>query len=430
MQPVGVVGIIGCVLLGRNGGKDLKMRAEIISIGTELLLGEIVDTNTQFLATQLSSLGIDLYFTSAVGDNSERLAGVFRQAWQRSDLIITTGGLGPTQDDITRDAIAGLLGEKPEVNEELKQHIVNFFARRGLEMPLSNIRQATLIPSAVALPNPQGTAPGWWVEKEGRIIVAMPGPPGEMQFMWQNEVFPRLQKRTGAIILSRMVKTFGISEAKVDELLADLTSSTNPTLATYAKLDGIYLRIAAKAERPEEAQEMISRREADVRAIMGDVVWGVDDETQEGIVGQLLVAKGLTLAVAESFTGGFLTHTLANAPGSERYFKGGLIATSDEVKVALGLEPNLVTGKASAEVATAMAVLARRKLDASIGIGIEGESSPEAVSGMVPGTVFIAIDSEQIKLHQVQSYSGRLYQMRRRAAYYALLDLMKLLRAM
>ena len=406
------------------------MRAEIISIGTELLLGEIVDTNTPFLANQLSSLGIDLYFTSAVGDNPERLAGVFRQAWQRSDLIITTGGLGPTQDDITRDAIAGLLGEKPEVNEELKQQIVNFFARRGLEMPLSNIRQATLIPSAVAIPNPQGTAPGWWVEKEGRIIVAMPGPPGEMQFMWQNEVFPRLQKRTGAIILSRMVKTFGISEAKVDELLADLTSSTNPTLATYAKLDGIYLRIAAKAERPEEAQEMISRREADVRAIMGDVVWGVDDETQEGIVGQLLVAKGLTLAVAESFTGGFLTHTLANAPGSERYFKGGLIATSDEVKVALGLEPNLVTGKASAEVATAMAVLARQKLDASIGIGIEGESSPEAVSGMVPGTVFIAIDSEQIKLHQVQSYSGRLYQMRRRAAYYALLDLMKLLRAM
>lgn len=429
MQPVGVAGIIGCTLLGRNSGKDLKMRAEIISIGTELLLGEIVDTNTQFLATQLSSLGIDLYFASAVGDNSARLAGVFRQAWQRSDLIITTGGLGPTQDDITRDAIAGLLGEKLEVSEELKQHIVNFFARRGLEMPASNIRQAMLIPSAVALPNPQGTAPGWWVGKEGRIIVAMPGPPGEMQFMWQNEVLPRLQKKTGAVILSRMVKTFGVSEAKVDELIADLTSSSNPTLATYAKLDGIYIRIAAKAERPEEAQAMISRREAEVRAIMGDAVWGVDDETQEGIAGQLLAAKGLTLAVAESFTGGFMTHTLASVPGSERYFKGGLIATSNEGKVALGLEPHLVTGKASAEVAAAMAVLARQKLDASIGIGIEGESNPEAASGMVPGTVFIAIDSEQIKQHQVQSYSGRLYQMRRRAAYYALFDLMKLLRS-
>lgn len=406
------------------------MRAEIISIGTELLLGEIVDTNTPFLADQLSSLGIDLYFTSAVGDNSARLAGVFRQAWQRSELIITTGGLGPTQDDITRDAIAGLLGEKLEVSEELKQHIVDFFARRGLEMPPSNIRQATLIPSAVAIPNPQGTAPGWWVEKEGRIIVAMPGPPGEMQFMWQNEVFPRLQKRTGAIILSRMVKTFGMSEAKVDELLADLTASTNPTLATYAKLDGIYLRIAAKAEKSEEAQEMISRREAEVRAILGDIVWGVDDETQESIVGQLLVAKGLSLVVAESFTGGFLTHTLASAPESQRYFKGGLIATSDEVKVALGLESNLVTGEASAEVATAMAILARHQFGASIGVGIEGERAPEAISGMVPGTVFIATDSEQINHHTVRSYSGRLYQMRRRAAYYALFDLMKLLRSM
>ena len=406
------------------------MRAEIISIGTELLLGEIVDTNTPYLANQLSSLGIDLYFTSAVGDNAARLAGALNQAWQRSELIITTGGLGPTQDDITRDGIAGLLGEKLEVVSELKQNLIDFFARRGLEMPTSNIRQATIIPSAVAILNPQGTAPGWWVEKDGRIIVAMPGPPGEMQFMWQNEILPRLQKRAGAVILSRMVKTFGVSEAKVDELLADLTASSNPTLATYAKLDGIYLRIAAKADKLESAQEMISKREAEVRAILGDIIWGVDDETHEGVVGQLLMTKGLSLAVAESFTGGFLTHTLASTPGSERYFKGGLIATSDEVKVALGLDPKMVTGKANAEVATAMAILARRKLGASIGIGIEGESSPEAVSGMVPGTVLVAIDSEQIKQHQVQSYSGRLYQMRRRAAYYALFDLMKLLRSM
>jgi nicotinamide-nucleotide amidase len=406
------------------------MRAEIISIGTELLLGEIVDTNTPYLANQLSSLGIDLYFTSAVGDNTARLAGALRQAWQRSELVITTGGLGPTQDDITRDGVAGLLGEKLEVVPELKQNLIDFFARRGLEMPSSNIRQATLIPSAVAILNPQGTAPGWWAEKDGRIIVAMPGPPGEMQFMWQNEILPRLQKRTGAVILSRMIKTFGVSEAKVDELLADLTASSNPTLATYAKLDGIYLRIAAKADKLEAAQEMISKRETEVRAILGDIVWGVDDETHEGVVGQLLMTKGLSLAVAESFTGGFLTHTLASTPGSERYFKGGLIATSGEVKVALGLEPKMVTGKANAEVATAMAILARRKLGASIGIGIEGESSPEAISGMVPGTVFVAIDSEQLKLHQVQSYSGRLYQMRRRAAYYALFDLMKLLRSM
>jgi nicotinamide-nucleotide amidase len=406
------------------------MKAEIISIGTELLLGEIVDTNTPYLAGQLSVLGIDLYFTSAVGDNPSRLQGVLKQAWDRSDIILTTGGLGPTQDDLTRDAIASLLGEKQTVDPQLKQNLINFFARRGLEMPASNVKQAALIPSSTALVNPQGTAPGWWVEKEGKIIVAMPGPPSEMQYMWENQVLPRLQKKTGAVILTRMVKTFGVSEAKVDEMMADLTPSPNPTLATYAKLDGIYVRIAAKADKEAEARAMIDKREADIRAILGDIIWGVDDETQEGVVGKLLLDRGLSLAVAESFSGGFLTHTLGTAADSERYFKGGLIAATSEVKVALGLEPKLAQGEDRAGVARAMAVLVRQKLDATVGIGIEGEGGrAEPESGMVPGTVFIAIDSDVANWHTVQSYSGRLYQMKRRAAYYALFDLMKLLRA-
>lgn len=404
------------------------MKAEIISIGTELLLGEIVDTNTSFLAGQLSVLGIDLYFTSAVGDNPARLQGVLKQAWDRSDIIFTTGGLGPTQDDLTRDAIAALLGEELKVDPQLKQELINFFARRGLEMPASNVRQATLIPSSTALVNPQGTAPGWWVEKEGKIIVSMPGPPGEMQYMWENQVLPRLQKRAGAAILTRMIKTFGTSEAKVDEMLADLTPSPNPTLATYAKLDGIYIRIAAKAETEEEAREMIARREADVRAILGDIIWGVDDDSQEGVAGRMLLEEGLSLAVAESFTGGFLTHMLGTAADSERYFKGGLVAATSEVKIALGLDPNLANSEDKAEVARAMAVLARQKMGATVGIGIEGESGVEPESGMVPGTVFIAIDSEKADLHTVRSYSGRLYQMKRRAAYYALFDLVKLLK--
>jgi nicotinamide-nucleotide amidase len=404
------------------------MKAEIISIGTELLLGEIVDTNTPYLATQLPLLGIDLYFTSAIGDNPNRLLGAFTQAWQRSDLILTTGGLGPTQDDITRDAIAAMLGEKLTVDPGIKALIEEFFARRGLEMPQSNVRQATVIPSATAIRNPQGTAPGWWVEKEGKIIVCMPGPPSEMQYMWEHEVLPRLQKKTGSALVTRMVKTFGVSEAKVDEMLADLTPSPNPTLATYAKLDGIYLRIAAKAETPEKAREIIAGREADVKALLGDIIWGFDDDTQEGVAGKMLAEKGLTLAVAESFTGGFLINLLANTPGSDCFFRGGLIAANDEVKVALGLNPALVSGKSSEEVSKAMAVLVRQKFGASVGIGIEGEAKPETESGMIPGTVFIATDSDEAGLHSVQSYSGRLYQMRRRAGYYALFDLMKMLR--
>ncbi len=403
------------------------MKAEILSIGTELLLGEIVDTNTPFLANQLSLLGIDLFFTSAVGDNPGRLSGALRQAWERSDVIITTGGLGPTQDDITRETIAGLFKEEPAVDPALKQSIVDYFAQRGIEMPASNIKQAVLVPSAAAIPNSRGTAPGWWVERDGRIIVAMPGPPGEMQFMWQNQVFPRMQRKTGAIILSRMLKTFSLTEAKVDELVTPLMSSPNPTLATYAKLDGIYLRIAAKAARRPEAEELISRHEADIKKILGDAIWGADDETQESVVGQLLTTRGLTLAVAESFTSGYLAHTLASAPGSRSYFKGGIVAATDEVKVVLGIDAGLVAGEPSAELAVAMASLARQKLGASIGIGIEGYSEP--VGGTLPGTVFIAIDRESIDEPVVQRYSGRLYQMKKRAAYYALFDLMKLLRS-
>ncbi|MFC2066933.1 CinA family nicotinamide mononucleotide deamidase-related protein [Chloroflexota bacterium] len=401
------------------------MRAEIISIGTELLLGEIVDTDSQFLANQLPLLGIDLCFISSVGDNYERLSTVLRRAWERSELILTTGGLGPTQDDITREAIAGLFGEDMQVVPELKQNIVDYFAQRGVEMSPNNIKQATLIPSSKAIHNLQGTACGWWVEKDGRIIIAMPGPPNELQYIWNNEVFPRLQRRSGAIISSRVIKTFGLAEAKIDELVAPLISSPNPTLATYAKLDGVHLRITAKASQAKEAQEMLSQREADVRAVLGDCVWGVDDETLESIVGKLLVAKGLSLAVAESFTDGFLTHTLASDHQSRCYFKGGLIAISDEAKVALGLAPGLVTGKATAEIAAAMASLARRKFDAGIGIGIDGYT--DAAGDVVLDRVFIATDSGPTEQHIAQCYSGRQRHMKRRAAYHALFDLKRLL---
>ncbi len=401
------------------------MKSEIISIGTELLLGEITDTNTPFIAGQLATLGIDLYYTSAVGDNYERLLGALRQAWQRSDLIITTGGLGPTQDDITRDAIAGLLGEKMEVDPGLKQSITDFFVRRGLEMPEGNIRQATLIPSATAIINPLGTAPGWWVEKEGRILAALPGPPGEILPMWQKEVFPRLEKRSGAIILSRTIKSWGLSEAKVDELVAPFLSATNPTVATYAKSDGIHLRITAKAVDKEAASKIVSERESDIRGILGDHIWGVDNETLEGVVGQLLVSQGLTLAVAESFTGGFLAYTLTGVPESSSFFKGGIIATADDIKTAWGLKPELPSGEAGTETAARMASLARAKLKADIGIGVDLHSEPDGETAI--GRVSVAIDTGQGGQSKVQSYSGRPRQLVRRATQHALFHLRNLL---
>jgi nicotinamide-nucleotide amidase len=398
------------------------MKAEIIATGTELLLGEVTDTNTSFLAQQLASLGIDLYFTSSVGDNYERLLGVLKCAWQRSDIILTTGGLGPTQGDITREAIAGLFGEKMEVDPVLKLAMEKFFAERGIEMTPNNLKQAMLIPSAQAIPNPRGTAPGWWAEKEGRIIIAMPGPPAEMQPMWQSHIAPALQKRAGAIILSRTLKTFGLPESTVDERLAALLKSPNPTLASYAKQDGIQLRITAKADTLEKARSMISQHEKSVRNVIGDYIWGADDDVLENIVGKMLIAKKLSLAVAESFTGGSLIQLLSRAPENRLFFKGGFFTASDEAKISLGL----VWGSGGAgNIAKAMASLARDKFQADIGIGIEGHT--ETVDNIQMAKAYIAVVGPKPMLPLVRDFSGRFTQVIGRIAYQALFELRKYL---
>ncbi|MFC2050902.1 CinA family nicotinamide mononucleotide deamidase-related protein, partial [Chloroflexota bacterium] len=291
------------------------MKTEIISIGTELLLGEITNTDSAYLARQLPLLGLDLNFISTVGDNQSRLIETLKQAWQRSDIIITTGGLGPTQDDITREAVAEFLGEEPMIDNTLVQKFEELFRYYKIEMPQSNIKQATVIPSAKIIQNPQGTAPGWWIERDNRILITMPGPPREMQLMWTKEILPRLQQKVASsVIVSKTLKIFGLTEAEVDERASLFLSATNPTLATYAKTDGIYLRITAKTDSEDKAKELIAKREADIRAIFNDYIWGTDSDSLESIVGTLLTAKGLSLATMESYTGGFLANILTNVP--------------------------------------------------------------------------------------------------------------------
>jgi nicotinamide-nucleotide amidase len=401
------------------------MKAEIISIGTELLLGEIVDTNTPYLADQLALLGIDLYYSSAVGDNYQRLLDVFKRAWQRSDIIICTGGLGPTQDDLTRETIAGLLGEEPVVDSELKEELVSFFTQRGATMTQNNTKQATLIPSSVALRNPRGTAPGWWVEKDGHLIIAMPGPPSEMHYMWTNQVLPRLQKKTETVIVSRTLKTFNVGESAAEAQITHLVTSTNPTLATYAKPDGVYLRIAAKAANREEANKLISRMENDVRDIVGEYIWGVDNDSWETVVADLLIKRNLSLAVADSFSGGLLAHALSEESSADGCFRGGLVAKSTESREALGISPSLLREGDHSKMATAMAALARRTFCADIGIGIEGYV--ETTENAATDHIFIAIESEKAGFHIVQSHSRRHPQMKARSGYYALADLRTLL---
>ena len=276
------------------------MRAEILSCGTELLLGHITDTNATYLAQSLASLGVDLYFVSQVGDNQGRIVETLRRAWERSDLIIMTGGLGPTEDDLARESISALLGETMQVDPRLEAELRGMFAARHATMPERNIKQATLIPSAQALPNPRGTAPGWMVEKDGRIIVAMPGVPREMYYMWEHEVVPRLSPYTGGLIFTRILRVWGLGESTVEEQLDALLHNTNPTIATYAKSDAVDVRITAKAETHERAEQLVAEMETQARQILGHHIFGVDKETLQSVVARHLTERNQWLAVMES----------------------------------------------------------------------------------------------------------------------------------
>ena len=404
------------------------MKAEIISIGTELLLGEITDTNASFLASQLPGLGIDLYWISQVGDNQARLVKTLKRAWQRSDLILTTGGLGPTEDDITREAIAELMGEKLKPVPALERELRDFFGRLRREMPLSNLKQATLIPSAGVIRNAGGTAPGWWVEKDNHIIVAMPGPPREMQPMWQNEVLPRLrQKAGGAIIVSRTLKTFGLTEAHVAEMVSPMLSSANPTLGVYAKADGIYLRLAAKAQSQREAEAMIVQGEAKLRPILGEHIWGTDSDTLEAVVGRLLAERKSSLAVMESYTGGLLAATIIESPEVTPYFKGGLVALSDEARVAYGVDFRLIAehGSESAEMAQAMAEAARSCLGTAIGVGITGADELDKAEARPFGTFHIGVVDSGKRRVVTGRYPGNRARVKRWTVSAALFELKK-----
>ncbi len=370
------------------------MRAEILSCGTELLLGHITDTNATYLAQSLAALGIDLYFVSQVGDNQGRIVETLRHAWERSDLIIMTGGLGPTEDDLARESISALLGETMQVDPQLEADLRAMFATRNSRMPERNVKQATLIPSAQALPNPLGTAPGWWVEKDSHIIVAMPGVPREMYRMWEQEAIPRLTPYTGGLIFTRILRVSGLGESAVEERLDEVLHSNNPTIATYAKSDAIDVRITAKAETREKAEEMVAGIEAQVRRHLGHHIFGTDKDTLQSVVGKLLSERNQWLAVMESLTGGLLSSTITDYPSSSKHFTGGIVSYSPDLKVEMGVPREVIEkyGVVSEETARAMAHAVRERLKADYAIGITGIAGPEKQEGKPVGTVHIAIE--------------------------------------
>ncbi len=370
---------------------DIHHRAEIISVGNELLRGEITDTNAGFLASQLPLLGIELNRMTTAGDDIRQLRETLERAQEKADIVLVTGGLGPTADDLTREAIAAVTGEEPTVDAALENNLRQLFGRMRREMPPHNIKQAWLIPSAEALDNPLGTAPGWWVRKNGKTIAAMPGPPREMTIMWRNEVAPRLRKiLSKQVILSRTFKTYGIPEAEVAEMVQSFFESENPSLGIYAHLDGIHLRFVA---RGNDAGQLLRNAGEQLDEIFGSRIWGRDDDSLEGLIGGWLGKTGLTLATIEDGTTGTIANLLSTTPGSARYYRGGLVTGSDATKIAFGVPPEVIAtyGAVSPEVAGIMAAMIRERFSADIGLSTSGISQKSTVKGEPPGLTYVGI---------------------------------------
>ena len=384
------------------------MNAEIIAIGHELLMGEIVDTNTSFLAQELSKAGIPVRWSGIVGDDVADLNHAISQAITRSDVIITTGGLGPTSDDLTREAVATALQEEMTVDPGLLEWLEGVFVARGIEMPRTNIKQATLIPSAETIPNPQGTAPGWWARKNNTHIILLPGPPRELKRMWADTVGPELAHISGVgAVATRTLKTVGFTEGAIDEILSGLFGQKNPYLGIYAHQDGIHLRMIARAPDESEALELIKPMELEIRDKVGDAIWGVDDETPGSRASELLSSLDVTLGVIEGITGGVLASHLTQPGIGASLFKGSLVANADGiVEVPGGLTYSAIdmTGEAAA---LAMANNARTLFSSDYGL---------CVSARGESGYHIAIASEDVQdVTEIKATYARAMTMQRSA---------------
>jgi nicotinamide-nucleotide amidase len=358
------------------------VQAEIVTIGTELLLGEIVDTNSAWIAQRLTTIGLNLFYTTTVGDNLERIVDVLQSSLQRSDIVITTGGLGPTVDDITRDAAAAATGREVLYDEELFQEIARYFAKRHYTMTDNNRKQACLPAGAQVIHNPVGTAPAFLVEHDGHVIICLPGVPHEMRYLMENEVLPYLRQHFGlyGIIKSRTLHTCGIGESTVDSKIGDLMQLSNPTVGTRAHPGQTDVCITAKADSEQEADALIAGVEAELRERLGGFVFGADEQTIGDVVAEALAEKGLRLAVVETSTWGELAQRLSTASKGDRVLTGSLVLPNVESLIKLGVSSDLVKqhGFPSQEVADAAAEQVRQAYETAYGLAIIGPADPGA----------------------------------------------------
>ena len=375
------------------------MICEVVAVGTELLLGQIVDTNSAWLGEQLALSGIDCHRQVKVGDNLGRIVATLREALDRSDAVLVCGGLGPTQDDITREAIADVLGVPLELDDRVAERIAAMFESRGRRMPMNNLRQAEVPVGAVAIAEPQpGTAPGLIcpVGETGKVVYAVPGVPYEMRAIVEQAVLPDLRRRAGetSVILSRTLRTWGDSESGLAERLADrITELDHTGAATLAFLasgiEGLKVRITVKAPDDTSARAALDAEEAELRALLGPIVFGVDDDTMESAVARLLDARQLTIGFAESLTGGLIASRFTDVAGVSGVFRGGVVSYASEVKFELLDVPEGPV--VCAEAAEAMAAGARLVLGADVGLATTGVAGPAEQDGQPVGTVFVGV---------------------------------------
>lgn len=370
--------------------------AELIAVGTELLLGNIANTDAQMISEGLSQLGINVYYHTVVGDNPQRVRDAVEIARKRADILITTGGLGPTCDDLTKVAIAQAFGKELVFHEESAQRIRDRFAALGRPITENNYQQAMIPEGATVLPNDWGTAPGVAFEADGTHVILLPGPPRECEMMFRHRAVPYLKALADGVIVSRTIKTFGIGESAAEAKLRDLMNALhNPTLAPYAKPTGTELRITAHAQTEEEALALIVPIEDQVKERLGDVVIGVDVSSLEEVCLALLKETGLTVGTAESCTGGLIAKLLTDLPGSSAVFRGGVVSYCDAVKAgALGVPYDLLDqyGAVSAQVAEAMALGAREALGCDIALSATGVAGPDSDDRGTPvGLVYLGI---------------------------------------
>lgn len=379
--------------------KNMNLTAEIICVGTELLLGDIVNTNAPFISQRLAQIGINQYHQSVVGDNHQRFRELLEQAFNRSDIIITSGGLGPTYDDMTKETVCDFIGCKTVVDQLALQRMEEFFKKRSLTMTQNNKKQAVVPQGAVVFQNDNGTAPGLCVEHDGKYIIMLPGPPSELEPMFEEQVIPYLMSEPifdDSAIMSHNISIFGLGESKVEELLYDLmTQSSNPTLAPYAKTGEVLLRVTAKADTPLAAEKLMTPMIEKIHEILGDYIYGTDVDSLQQVLVQKLTDKKLKIATAESCTGGLISKRITEIPGSSAVFECGICCYSNDIKNKfLGVSKDTLQsyGAVSDKVALEMATGVLNASGADIAVSTTGIAGPDGGSEQKPvGTVYIAV---------------------------------------